>query len=67
MFELRQGQSRASVSDRGAEDSEEGAQGEPTEEALEELGFGKCKNGVEMRRRCYIIQCDSYPIKPTHK
>ena len=34
MFKLRKGQGREGVFDRGAEDCEEGAEGEPGEEAL---------------------------------
>ena len=34
MFKLREGQGREGVFDRGAEDCEEGAEGEPGEEAL---------------------------------
>ena len=36
MFELREGQSRQGVFDRGAEDCEEGTEGESGEETLRE-------------------------------
>ena len=35
MFKLREGSGGASISDRGAEDREEGSQGVTTEEAIE--------------------------------